>query len=216
MAPRSSAAIIEPNRSPAVMQQRREDRDSLDFFPTPPWATRALCSTLLARGNNLGQQTCWEPAAGNGDMVRPLAESFEIVFGSDVHDWSGGKFATIDFLWLYDHHPFDWIITNPPFRLADQFALAAIERARVGVAMLVRTAFLEGKERFKFFARHRPSLILQFSERVVMQRGKLAPDGSSATAYCWIVWQKRDLSSTTRFDWIPPCRRFLERKEDYT
>lgn len=216
MAPRSSAAIVEPNRSPAVMQQRREDRDSLDFFPTPPWATRALCGALMQRGNNLERQTCWEPAAGNGDMVRPLAEAFDVVFGSDVHDWSGGKFALTDFLWPESHFPFDWIITNPPFRLADQFAETAIERARVGAAMLVRTAFLEGKERYRFFTRHRPSLILQFSERVVMLRGKLSPDGSSATAYCWIVWQKRDLSGTTRFDWIPPCRRFFERKEDYT
>lgn len=216
MAPRSSAAIVEPNRSPAVMQQRREDRDSLDFFPTPPWATRALCGALLQREHKLEGQTCWEPAAGNGDMVGPLGEYFKVVIGSDVHDWSDGRFPLIDFLWPAKHPLFDWIITNPPFRLADQFAETAIERARVGVAMLVRTAFLEGKERFRFFMRHPPSLILQFSERVVMHRGKLSPGGSSATAYCWIVWEKHDRSSSTRFDWIPPCRGLLERKEDYT
>jgi len=214
MAPRSSAALIEPNRSSAVMQQRREDRDSLDFFPTPPWATRALCVWLAAR-HNIDRQTCWEPAAGAGNMVWPLAEAFEVVFGSDVHDWSGGRFATVDFLWPGEHHPFDWIITNPPFRLADQFAEKAISLARVGAAMLVRTAFLEGKERYGFFQRHRPTTVLQFAERVVMQRGKLAPDGSSATAYCWIVWDKRARTIGTSFDWVPPCRRHLERPEDY-
>lgn len=31
------------NRSHAVMSQRVEAHDSLDHFPTPPWATRALC-----------------------------------------------------------------------------------------------------------------------------------------------------------------------------
>ena len=34
------------NRSSAVMQQRSEPHDSLDDFPTPPWATRALCQHL--------------------------------------------------------------------------------------------------------------------------------------------------------------------------
>ena len=30
------------NTSTAVMARRAEAPDSLDFFPTPPWATRAL------------------------------------------------------------------------------------------------------------------------------------------------------------------------------
>ena len=37
------------NRSSAVMQQRKEPHDSLDDFPTPPWATRALCE-VIAKG----------------------------------------------------------------------------------------------------------------------------------------------------------------------
>ena len=36
------------NTSHAVMNQRREARDSLDDFPTPPWATRALCEHVIA------------------------------------------------------------------------------------------------------------------------------------------------------------------------
>ena len=42
------------NRSHAVMQQRHEAHDSLDDFPTPPWATRALMECVL--GCNLGQE----------------------------------------------------------------------------------------------------------------------------------------------------------------
>ena len=38
------------NRSSAVMAQRKEPPDSLDFFPTPPWATRALCERLASEG----------------------------------------------------------------------------------------------------------------------------------------------------------------------
>lgn len=40
------------NCSSAVMQQRSEPRDSLDDFPTPPWATRALCEWLRFGASN--------------------------------------------------------------------------------------------------------------------------------------------------------------------
>jgi hypothetical protein len=66
------------------MAQRVEPPDSLDYFPTPPWATRALCEFLKLH-HKLHGQTCWEPACGGGHMARPLAEYFERVYSSDVH-----------------------------------------------------------------------------------------------------------------------------------
>lgn len=40
---------------------------------------------------------------------------------------------------------------------------------------------------------------------------------STDTAYCWLVWQKSDglLPTSTQFEWIAPCRKRLERVEDY-
>jgi hypothetical protein len=35
-----------------------------------------------------------------------------------------------------------------------------------------------------------------------------------STAYCWLVWI--DGESPTKFDWIAPCRKRLERADDYT
>ena len=37
------------NISHAVMAQRHEAKDSLDDFPTPPWATRALLEHVLEK-----------------------------------------------------------------------------------------------------------------------------------------------------------------------
>ena len=37
---------------------------------------------------------------------------------------------------------------------------------------------------------------------------------STATAYCWLIWT-RDAAAETRFRWIPPCRKALERPGDY-
>lgn len=201
------------NRSSAVMQQRSEPHDSLDDFPTPPWATRALCERLYSTVA-LWPLICREPAANRGHMVRPLREYFASVVAADVHDYGAG-FPVQDYLFGPDPEPVDWTITNPPFRLAEQFIARALATSMWGAAMLVRSAFLEGVGRHtRLFSLTPPTSIMQFSERVVMHKGRLAPDGSTATAYCWLVWDKR-FASGTRFEWIEPCRKRLERAGDY-
>lgn len=211
-----------PRGGTAVMARRVEPPDSLDFFPTPPWATRALCEHVLpyAVGRRPGavEGTVWEPACGAGDMARPLAEYFAHVHASDVHPYGHGEVA--DFLWpsldrgtSAADGPVDWVITNPPFRLGLQFVLRARRVARAGVAMLVRMAFLESIERYEGLFRQHPPTIGIFTERVPMFRGRLDPAGSTATAYVWLVWS-RDVPPKAPL-WIPPCRKTLERPDDY-
>ena len=201
------------NTSSAVMQQRSEPNDSLDDFPTPPWATRALCEFLIGQGYPLMGDSCREPAANRGHMVAPLREYFASVEASDVHDYGAG-FPVSDYLWGPIPSIVDWTITNPPFRLAEQFIERAGHSSGVGFAVIVRAAFLEGQGRFeRLFSKNPPSFVLQFTERVVMHKGRLAPEGSTATAYAWLVWI--DGESPTRLDWIAPCRKRLERPSDY-
>lgn len=203
------------NTSSAVMQQRAEPHDSLDFFPSPPWSTRALCEWLSHR-TTLSAYSVWEPACGDGAMARPLGEFFGNVYASDVHSYGFGEVR--DFLIpMQGEQQHDWIITNPPFRLGEQFVRRALDVAMDGVAMLVRTAFLEGIGRHaSLFKPHPPIYVLQFTERVPMFKGRLDPTGSTATAYCWIVWDARPQGHVeTQFRWIPPCRRRLERDGDY-
>lgn len=214
------------NRSTAVMQRRRVAPDALDYFPTPPFATRALCEFLLSQGFPLSDQSCREPACGEMHMVKPLAEYFRNVTGSDVHQYDAHPI--IDF--PLEHRNLercDWVITNPPFRLAAEFIDAGLSVARVGVAMLLRGAFLEGQDRYAtLFGPNPPSFVLQFVERVAMLEGRLARIGSTdpfaekpgtkvstATSYCWFVWIEGQ--SDTRLRWIAPCRKRLERDGDY-
>jgi hypothetical protein len=200
------------NTSHAVRAQRHEPHDSLDFFPTPPWATRALCR-LLVGFEPMGDLVAWEPACGEGHMARPLAESFGEVIATDVHPYGFG--AVEDFLWPTTREA-DWIITNPPFRLAEEFALTAIGRARRGVALLVRSSWIEGIGRYeRLFSVHTPTWVCPFVERVPMVKGRLDPAASTATAYCWIVWRKLELFPRAETRWIAPCRSKLERPEDY-
>ena len=206
------------NTSTAVMQRRVEAHDSLDDFPTPPWATRALCEFLIREGEWLGHRSSREPTANRGHMVAPLREYFDRVEGSDVHDYGAG-FPVRDYLFGPEPELVDWTITNPPFRLAEQFIERGLASSRRGVAVIVRSAFLEGVGRYeRLFSQHRPAFVLQFTERVVMHKGKLSPKGSTATAYAWIVWWSPVASlgaGPTQMRWIAPCRKRLERPTDY-
>lgn len=196
----------------AVFQQRTEPLDSLDDFPTPPWATRALLEYIKPDW----EFTCREPAANRGHMVNPLRERFHSVEASDVFDYGAG-FPVRDYLKSDLPSIVDWTITNPPFKLAEEFIFRAMLTSRKGVAVIVRTAFLESVGRYERLFKHAaPQVVLQFAERVVMHKGKLSETGSIATAYCWLVWDnRRSIQRRTRFEWIPPCRKRLEKESDY-
>lgn len=212
------------------MQQRREPHDSLDDFPTPPWATRALCEWLQdpqdfitdrfpdnpSHARTTFHMTARDPAANRGHMVKPLSEYFACVDASDIFDYGAG-YPVQDYLFGPLPNVVDWTITNPPFRLAEEFIARALATSEEGVAMIVRSAFLEGVGRHtRLFSQSPPTDILQFTERVVMHKGKLSAKGSTATAYCWLVWDLCEEVKQTRFHWIPPCRKRLERDGDYS
>lgn len=205
--------MTRPNTSTAVMQRRVEPHDGLDDFPTPPWATRAVCEWLTRQGLLCSEQTCREPAANRGYMVRPLSEAFIApIEASDVHDYGAG-FPVRDYLWGPDPELVDWTFCNPPFRLAQQFIERAIRTSRVGVAMIVRSAFVEGAQRYReLFSVSPPAYVLQHVERVPMVKGRYDPKISTATAYVWLVWLPGE--SDTRLRWLPPSRKKFERASD--
>ena len=191
------------NTSPAVMQQRHEALDSLDDFPTPPWATRALFEIVLPevpRGRRVV-----DPGCNRGHMVRPLVEIFDEVVATDVHDYRGdplpakvaGRYfgqrcgferehdfrqaGLCDFTLPGEFEsafprafPVDWVVMNPPFNLAEEFIERALAMAQIGVAVFQRTSFLEGQGRYERLFADRPETIFApFTERVILHKGVL-------------------------------------------
>lgn len=202
------------NTSHAVMSQRVEALDSPDDFPTPPWATRALIEHVLGGRQALAGMSCLEPACGAGHMSQVLEECFSEVTSSDVHDYGFSEQKDF-FSYPNSANQVDWLITNPPFRLAEEFVLKGLKITKVGVAILARTVFLESSGRYNaIFAVNPPSKFAQFVERVPMVRGRLDKAATTATGYCWLVWEKRS-KEVPKLVWIPPCRKALERNGDY-
>jgi hypothetical protein len=202
------------NTSHAVMAQRAELKNSLDDFPTPLWATRALVEHVIVSKASLKAMSCLEPACGRGHMAVALADYFKEVAASDVFDYGFGRVADF-FKTKHPEQSFDWVITNPPFRLGEEFINRSMKIARRGVAMLTRTVFIESVGRYeRLFKSNPPSRFAQFTERVPMVKGRVDKKASTATGYAWLVWEKERLGNS-EVVWIPPCRKALEREGDY-
>lgn len=217
---------------PVDVTRAADPRRGLDFFPTPPWATRAFLDLALPLvAVDLAHQSVWEPCCGEGHMAAVLGERFGGgVHSSDVypHGYGGvGSFVGLGGLDLdIARCPWrpDWIITNPPFNLAVEVAERALAEARYGVALLVRTLWIESAERFDLFSRHQPTLMATYAERVPLTEMRWDPEASSATSYSWIVWAKSSGETVPAFgmpSWrtviIPPiCRDKYSRAGDIT
>ena len=197
------------------MSQRHEKKDSLDYFPTPPWATRALFqSVILPMGFVHYKDVCLEPACGGGHMVKVLKEYFDKVESCDIADYGQDRIA--DFLSKDVEQECDFIITNPPFNLAEEFVIKALSMTRKLVAVFARTQFMEGIGRYeRLFKPNPPTIIAQFSERVPIVKGRLSATASTATSYAWFVWRTDQNNDQTQLVWIPPSRRIFEKNADY-
>jgi hypothetical protein len=150
-------------------------------------------------------------------MAVALAEYFREVKAQDVFDYGYGGVANFQEA-KHTDNSFDWVITNPPFRLAEDFITRSLSIARVGVAMLVRTVFIESVGRYeRLFKPNPPAKVAQFTERVPMVKGRVDKKASTATGYAWVVWENSEKSSQlgTSLVWVPPTRKSLEREGDY-
>ena len=146
-------------------------------------------------------------------MAKPLSEYFGNVEARDIANYNYGKVE--DFLESNLLETWDWIITNPPFKLAEDFILQALEKSKIGCAFLVRTTFIESIGRYeRLFSKNPPTKFAQFVERVPMVKGRLDRRVSTATGYCWLVWIKKE-NNDPQLVWIPPCRKKLELLSDY-
>lgn len=161
-----------------------ELREKDDFYPTPPEGTEALLRVEKFEG------AIWEPACGAGDMSRALEAGGYPVVSTDLVARGYGQ-SGVDFLMEYQGLAPN-IVTNPPFKMADQFARHALRLATAKVCFLCRIQFLEGTDRRKLFDEMPPARIWVFSWRLPISRGEVKPllerKGSMAT-YAWFVWE---------------------------
>lgn len=177
------------------------NREPDDFYPTPPEGTRALLSVEQFDGD------IWEPACGDGAISRELEAAGYTVHSTDLIDRGYGV-GGVDFLLDYQTRAAN-IITNPPFKFAEEFVRHALTRTTGKVAMLARLAWLEGIQRGRFFQSSPLARVWVFSARLHMQRARAATktDAGGMIAFAWFVWE-HGWRDAPRLGWLPNLRPY--------
>ncbi|MFN7339993.1 MAG: class I SAM-dependent methyltransferase [Opitutia bacterium] len=172
------------------------NREKDDFYPTPPAGTRALLSVETFEGK------IWEPACGDGALSNVLLDAGYEVTSTDLIDRGYGEHG-VDFLMEAQPRAPN-IITNPPFKHADEFALKALSLTTGKVALLCRLAWLEGKKRRQMFESTPLARVWVFSGRLGMQRARQPSKGETGMiAFAWFVWEHGHKGPPT-LGWVTP------------
>jgi hypothetical protein len=171
-----------------------------DLYQTPTVVTEALLKV-----ENLPHRI-WERAAGRGAIVDVLRAHGHDVEAQDLVDYGvPGQESGRDFL-LERRAPdgIGCIVTNPPYKLADQFVESALKLCP-RVIMLLRLAFLESIRRTPILDTGHLARVHVFKRRAPMMHrdGWAGPKITSALAFAWFVWDRNHNGPTTlhRVDW---------------
>ena len=176
-----------------------KNRAEHDYYRTPRRAVEALLNVETFEGRG------WEPACGDGAISEIFEERGLSLHSTDLIDRGYGS-RQLDFLSLrtVDFPTVSYVVTNPPFKLAQPFAERALEVATNKVAFLCRTLWVEGMKRQAFFIANRPARIWVFSKRVNVARAGDARwrDGEGGmVSFSWFVWDKNH-TGKTELDWL--------------
>lgn len=196
-----------PARKSASHGEAGYQRRPRDAYFTEPWVTRALLAAVDFRAPGDYCSVIWEPACGDGRMAREIAAAGYRVVATDIENYGYGR-PGVDFLAERHAVAASGIITNPPFDLARQFILHALDltRAQGGkVAILQRHEFDAPRSNWPLFEP-------PFAAKLNLHKRPRWADGpdkaSPRFAYSWFLWD---------WGWVgEPVLRFLPDPTEHT
>jgi hypothetical protein len=179
------------------------ERERDDFYPTPPEPTRAFLAAEIDRLRQFGR--VWEPAAGDGAMVREIIAAGLKVYASDLVDRGAG--AEIRSFYDYEAAPVPAMVTNPPYQECGwgngkaRWLVHALDSLDVEyMALLLNWNWPCAGGLAPLWNRHRPA-------RVYPMRWKIdfTNQGAPPNQHAWFVWDKLHVGETVL--------RMLDRKD---
>lgn len=175
----------------------QEVREADDFYATDPVALQKLldgCSEWLQSVFTEAGHRAWECACGNGNLAECLKANGWVVIASDLKD-RGYGLKGVDFLDpQYDSTFQRVILTNPPFSLANEFILQALDILPEGgvYVALMNLNSLAGIARYEnIYSKGTLREIYIFSKRIGCWKNNERNDNKSHIMnYAWYVFQK--------------------------
>ena len=172
-----------------------------DLYETPPAAVEALL-----RVEKIPHRV-WEPACGPGNIAKVLRAAGHDVLATYLVDYGDPTaFSRRDFLMENKPPPGygECILTNPPFKLVEEFVAHAIEICPL-VIMLLRWAFYESDRRSDILEGCGLTRIHCFRKRLPMMHraGWEGRKANSGMAFGWFFWDRGHTGPTTvdRISW---------------
>lgn len=182
---------------------RGSKRSEADFYETPAWCVEWLLKEWQPEYRCVGDvPRILEPCAGRGAIIRAYQDAGlrGVKWTANENDQERAEAVlrsgltakhlcfTSDFLtWPRDFVPstrFDYILTNPPFSLAEEFVRKSLGLADV-VIMLLRLNFLGSQKRAPFLRSNMPDVY------ILSKRPSFTGKGTDSTEYAWFVWDSR-------------------------
>lgn len=196
--------LLDPGKAAARPDARRE----LDAYLTPARAT----AILLERTPELRGQTLLDPCCGDGRMARQILEAptslrrrFARVHLNDVHEGrlehAEAALADVEGVstWRSQRDAADpglyvpapcWVVSNPPFNAAGAIVHQALRGAARGVAMLLRSTWLEpcGSSPKAPRGDRRWLVDLPPTRQIILGRVSFNGAGSDSAGCIWAIW----------------------------
>ena len=177
------------------------ERQQHDYYATEPKAVNFLLQLEDFKGS------IWECACGEGHLSEEIKKHGFDVYSTDLIDRGYGN-GVFDFLSIENTISIDHnIITNPPYRYANDFILKALSIMKTGkkLALFLPIRYLEGKARKHIFLEHPPKTVYVSSSRLLCAKNgefeQMIAGGGSAVAYAWFVWEK-GFNGQTELQWF--------------
>lgn len=200
-------------------KKNNKERDELDYYATPSVEVYNILDTLKYDFSN---KSILEPCCGGGHMIagiqQYLNQNNQIPSKLLATDYKDRDFRSnkwnitygLDF--LFDDYPIekvDVIVMNPPYSTIEPFLIRALEIAQDKLIVLCRTQVLEGAGRYdNIFKDNPPTEVYQYVDRIQCWKGGVRPQGTSAQAYCWLIWDKQRKGEPTQLHWIRRSKEY--------
>lgn len=173
------------------------ERVEYDYYATNPKAVEMLLREYEFNGNKM-----LEPCVGAGHIANAVKsfkgyENVEIT-GVDLINRNYPNTIIANFLEWDNGEKYDFIISNPPYSLAQEFIEHGLDLLNEDgqIAMFLKIQFLEGQKRKFFFEDNPPKYVYVFRNRMATWNNGQEVDPKTgkkwATTMChaWFIWEK--------------------------
>ena len=193
-----------PKHAPATDPQVMAHR-AAEVYRTP----REAFTPLMDYRPDWFEGVGFDPSAGDGRMIAEVVRRGNAgphhLVELRPEEWPSlarlGEVTITDYLSINDPAPADFLITNPPFSLTDQFIERARTHVRGPIMILQQTAWCQAKARSKRLKDAGLSHILQLRTRPRWEMDHGAKPPGRFYGFAWFVFQP-GYSGDVITDWL--------------